>query len=266
MANDREVLREIWEGKVPVCFQLDPEEVYDLQAPDPFYLMVPRLSYFPLCTDKVRKHFMRHVQQEGQDKPENEMWLEFNGIPLKWHIPIGALLDLYHNDVQLPWNIVVHFRKFPEDVLMRCNNKEIVESHFLSCIKEADVLKHRGQLVSNMQKKDHNQLWLGLLNDKFDQFWAVNRKLMEATSDEGFKYIPFRCYISEDKYIQRLVKPLLEDGHRKTLKHLLNELFPNEETASVRTHGIIPSLDAPLQWLSEHLSYPDNFLHLILIT
>lgn len=53
MANDREVLREIWEGKIPVCFQLDPEEVSDLQAPDPFYLMVPRLSYFPLCTDKV---------------------------------------------------------------------------------------------------------------------------------------------------------------------------------------------------------------------
>lgn len=55
MANDREVLREIWEGKIPVCFQLDSEEVYDLQAPDPFYLMVPRLSYFPLCTDKVSK-------------------------------------------------------------------------------------------------------------------------------------------------------------------------------------------------------------------
>lgn len=55
MANDREVLREIWEGKIPVCFQLDSEEVYDFQAPDPFYLMVPRLSYFPLCTDKVSK-------------------------------------------------------------------------------------------------------------------------------------------------------------------------------------------------------------------
>ncbi|CAB0044726.1 unnamed protein product [Trichogramma brassicae] len=157
-------------------------------------------------------------------------------------------------------------KRFSIHPRIRALTGEIVESHFLSCIKEADVLKHRGQVVSNMQKKDHNQLWLGLLNDKFDQFWAVNRKLMEATSDEGFKYIPFRCYISEDKYIQRLVKPLLEDGHRKTLKHLLNEVFPNEETASVRTHGIIPSLDAPLQWLSEHLSYPDNFLHLILIT
>lgn len=182
------------------------------------------------------------------------MWLEFNGIPLKWHIPIGVLMDLYHNDIQLPWNIVVHFDKFPEDVLMHCHNKfvqpinflfklisnknvtyfllnfrEVVESYFLSCIKEADVLKHRGQVVSNMQKKDHTQLWLGLLNDKFDQFWAVNRKLMEATSDDGFKYIPFRCYTSEDKYIQKLVKPLNEDGQRKTLKHLLNEVFPDND-------------------------------------
>lgn len=53
MANDREILREIWEGKLPVCFQLDENEVYELQQPDPFYLMVPRLSYFPLVIDKV---------------------------------------------------------------------------------------------------------------------------------------------------------------------------------------------------------------------
>lgn len=45
-----------------------------------------------------------------------------------------------------------------------CNYREVVEAHFMSCIKEADVLKHRGQIVSSMQKKDHNQLWLGLQN------------------------------------------------------------------------------------------------------
>lgn len=30
----------------------------------------------------------------------------------------------------------------------------------------------------------------------------------------------------------------------------------------MRTHGIDINADTPLQWLSEHLSYPDNFLHL----
>lgn len=36
----------------------------------------------------------------------------------------------------------------------------------MSTVKEADVLKHRGQVMSTMQKKDHNQLWLGLQNGK----------------------------------------------------------------------------------------------------
>lgn len=191
------------------------------------------------------------------------MWLEFNGMPLKWHYPIGVLLDIYFNDIQLPWNIVVHFDKFPENVLMHCQNKcvisfmqyqhslfayliikddvnttlcnfrEVVEAHFLSCIKEADVLKHRGQIVSSMQKKDHTQLWNGIMNDKFDQFWSVNGRLMEASTEDGFKYIPFRCYTIEDKYIQRLVKPMNEEGQRKTLKHLLNEVFPDQENGTV---------------------------------
>lgn len=53
MASDREILREIWEGKLPVCFILNSEEVIDLPSPEPYYLMVPRLSYFPLVTEKV---------------------------------------------------------------------------------------------------------------------------------------------------------------------------------------------------------------------
>lgn len=71
----------------------------------------------------------------------------------------------------------------------------------MSALKEADFLKHRGQITSTMQKKDHSQLWLGLVNEKFDQFWAVNRRLMESVGDqEAFKSIPVRCYypVSEE--------------------------------------------------------------------
>lgn len=58
MATDRDVLRDLWDGKLPVCFVLNNEEVYDLQAPEAFYLMVPRLSYFPLIWDKVDYFFL----------------------------------------------------------------------------------------------------------------------------------------------------------------------------------------------------------------
>lgn len=51
MANDREVLKVLWEGKVPVKFVV--EDMQDMQDQSEYYLMVPRVSYFPLITDKV---------------------------------------------------------------------------------------------------------------------------------------------------------------------------------------------------------------------
>lgn len=53
MAHDREVLRMIWEGQIGICFQADSEEIVGIK-PEPFYLMVSRLSYLPLVTDKVK--------------------------------------------------------------------------------------------------------------------------------------------------------------------------------------------------------------------
>lgn len=36
----------------------------------------------------------------------------------------------------------------------------------MSCVKEADALKHKSQVINEMQKKDHKQLWMGLQNGK----------------------------------------------------------------------------------------------------
>ncbi|CRK97994.1 CLUMA_CG011363, isoform A [Clunio marinus] len=259
MANDREVLKVMWEGKIPVKFIT--EDDHDDQ--DSYFLMVPRVSYFPLVTDKVKKHFQRYIENE-----ENEVWLSYNEIPLKWHFPIGLLFDLLATDDSLPWQIKVNFKKFPEDVLFKCSNKDVVESHFMSCLKEADALKHKGQVISQMQKKDHKTLFLGLLNDKFDQFWAVNRRLMESAEQEGFKHIPLRCYSDDGSstYIQKLIVPITETGQKKTLQDLLSEFStPARKAVGAKSHGIEIPIDTELQWLSETLSYPDNFLHLVLI-
>ena len=38
MADDREVLKEIWNGKVPVCFQLSLDEVVSSTPPENLYV------------------------------------------------------------------------------------------------------------------------------------------------------------------------------------------------------------------------------------
>ncbi|XP_046353948.2 autophagy protein 5-like isoform X2 [Haliotis rufescens] len=266
MAEDREILREVWEGRIPVCFALASEEIETVEQPDPYYLLVPRQSYFPLVTDKVQKHFLKSVEVEKQ----GEMWLEFEGQPLRWHYPIGVLFDLYGSGTSLPWSVTVHFQHFPEDELLHCPNKEAVESHFMSVVKEADALKHRSQVVNSMQKKDHKQLWTGLQNDKFEQFWSVNKKLMETTVEDSFKYIPYRIYLPDQPLIQRLFRPVNEMGETETLGTLLDMSLPDDtkedlENVHVLIQGIEPSLETPILWLSEHCSYPDNFLHICVV-
>ena len=66
------------------------------------------------------------------------------------------------------------------------------------------------------------------ISDKFDQFWAVNRKLMEVNSEETFKYIPFRLYQGEKPFSQKLVKPINEEGQKKTLFHFLQEIYADD--------------------------------------
>lgn len=59
---------------------------------------------------------------------------------------------------------------------------------------------------------------------------------MEVSGEsDHFKYIPFRCYI-DDGYKQKLVKPVAEDGSRKTLEHLLKEVFPNKPSGKANPH------------------------------
>jgi autophagy-related protein 5 len=82
MANDREVLKVLWEGKIPAKFVIDSNDSEN----DAFFLMLPRISYFALSTDKVKKHFQRHLEKE------DDIWFSYMDVPLKFHIPIGTII------------------------------------------------------------------------------------------------------------------------------------------------------------------------------
>ena len=67
-----------------------------------------------------------------------EIWLDFEGTPIKWHIPVGVLYDQFcvlNNDnnlsemllssysAMLPWNLTVHFSKFPEHEILHYDSR-----------------------------------------------------------------------------------------------------------------------------------------------
>lgn len=163
-------------------------------------------------------------------------------------------------------------QRFPEGIVP-CNTRSSMESAFLSNLKEADALKRRESIVSTMPKKDHNQLWNAVVNHKFDQFWSINRRLMLPDSGQDvFRHIPFRFYLRSKGdiplLIQKLVKPLMNNNDPATYRNLLIDVLGQKyiENDNYRCvlHGVEPDYDLPLQWMSEHLSYSDNFLHIVI--
>lgn len=181
----------------------------------------------------------------------NEMWLDYEGQPIKWQHPIGLSWDLFGTNYELPWRLILHFSEFPAKDITRCNTKSQIEANFMSSIKEADALKHKGIVIQNMVKKDHNQLWSSLINDKFDQFWSVNSRLMERIDSEAFRYIPFRLYLPDYTYIQKLIRPCTTD---KQIFHILDrsKLQANtdkttscESPSSTTTAMVTPSIPSP---------------------
>jgi len=275
MTEDKEILKEVWNGKLPICFKLSQDECGSAE-PEEIYLMVSRQTYFPLVLDKVQRHFAEFLSNPANRA--NEIWLDFNGTALKWHYPVGLLFDLYANEgtgvafdsaqsVNIPWSLNVHFENFPADLISTQNSKDIVESHFLSTVKEADAIKHKGKIINDMLKKDHKQLWFGVQNDKFDQFWTVNKKLMEGMDgmDGCFRAIPYRIYQNDKSFVQTTFEPMSETGKKRSLGDLLESALGPACKQNIRLvliQGIQPSYETSLQWLSEHLSYPDNFLHI----
>ena len=52
--------------------------------------MLPRMSYFSLATDKVKKYFSKFV---SDDSINGDVWFSFHGNPVKLHLPIGLIYD-----------------------------------------------------------------------------------------------------------------------------------------------------------------------------
>eukprot|EP00041_Stephanoeca_diplocostata_P019863 m.432780 g.432780 ORF g.432780 m.432780 type:complete len:288 (-) comp21414_c1_seq4:782-1645(-) len=276
-SSDLDVDRDIFNGRIAVAFTIASNEIPHGRSSDtyePFFMLAPRTGYLTLCAEKIRQHFHLPVPS-GSNSSENvdEMWFEHEGRALKWNMPIGVLYDCIGSDRGLPWSVTVHIKNYPETILLRCPSMATIETYFVNQLKQACHIKHGTTQVDGLQsEQDRKELWFGLTTDDFEHYRRVNEKLMLCSDGHWFKRAPFRIYVVDaevaknaNKQIVVLQQPFdltTADGVPLTLANLLDTLLGQLQPSKVVTHGIEPPRDTPLQWLCEHCTYPDNFLHL----
>ncbi|EGC33469.1 hypothetical protein DICPUDRAFT_80751 [Dictyostelium purpureum] len=221
---DEDIKKSVWEGKIPIIFTLSPDDLTSHLPPSPYTFMAPRNSYFPLITSVVKEYFSSSTLVLL-----DEMWLEYRGIPLKWHVPIGVLYDTLvlsksGGVIEQPyWNIVVHFQSYPDKILLKCPNIEAVRTYYKNVLKEATFIK-QGDInkFNNLTINQSNDLWDGLKNHDYDKFWSVNKKFAPNSYKE-YKNIPIRLIINYKPPVQELIP--VYDGENSTTEITLENLF-----------------------------------------
>lgn len=146
-----------------------------------YKILYPRLSYLPFLLPKLHT-FFRPSLIHPESEPHSG-WFSFEGVPLKWHYPLGLLYDLYagaepasqsttadYNLTQsvilagvgkhaqpsdedetgtpksdrLPWRLTLHFENWPDEDLVRLDAEGLViHDAFINSVKEADSLRIR---------------------------------------------------------------------------------------------------------------------------
>jgi autophagy-related protein 5 len=155
---------------------------------------VPRLSYLPTLLPRLHDFFSPFLIHASEGSHTG--WLSFEGVPLKWHYPVGLLYDLFSgaefhgggrtagvdkgkrkggdeeeqrrsgDDVEeesgvLPWKLVLHFTEWPEEHLLGLDEGgKYFHDNFVNAVKEADVIRNgTGNIILQLSEADSRSLW-----------------------------------------------------------------------------------------------------------
>ncbi|KAG6517852.1 autophagy protein 5-like [Zingiber officinale] len=168
-----EAMKYVWEGAIPLQIHLHESDVTTLPPPPPALVLGPRIGYLPLLVPIIKPYF------SGALPPgEDTVWFDYKGLPLKWYVPLGVLFDLLCAEPERPWNLTVHFRGYPGEVLTPCEGEETVKWSYINSLKEAAyVINGNSKSIMNMPQADQFDLWQSLIKGDMDGYHRISSRL-----------------------------------------------------------------------------------------
>jgi autophagy-related protein 5 len=82
--------------------------------------------YLLTLMNQIEKGFKERRAKISRDKNTT---LSDNKLLSRWHLPVGVLFDLAsaaelaNGGITPPWNITVHFDKYPDKEILKCDSR-----------------------------------------------------------------------------------------------------------------------------------------------
>ncbi|KAJ5895053.1 Autophagy protein [Penicillium taxi] len=239
------IQRSVWDGRIPLQIVLAPSESRSYNKTDPYLISFPRISYLPSLLPRLRAFYSSSLINPNSQ--HHEGWFEFEGVPLKWHYPVGLLFDLYagvdpatkranmgddsrNSQSSLSWTLTVHFSDWPSEDLVRLDpDGMVMNDAFINSVKEADFLRNgTAKGIMSLSKEDSSGLWQAVENVDLPSFQRISHVLLPPLS-QPFRNVPIRIFL-----------PLPPDEDSSSLKVVQSPLPPSVATNLQASQAISP--------------------------
>ena len=208
------------------------------------------------------------------------MWLEYEGIPLKWQFPLGVLLDSLEVSIENgPVNLKLYVSQIDNTKVIPCENQDTLKTNYLSYLKEANALKYsKENKVLNLQTKYIDQLRQLVYNNDI-KLLKEFKSIMSILSVNGFAQIekyPVRFVFEKAKIV--LTKPFEVNAFKEektilliTMKQYFCKVLKEEyyekikEKYNIYIHGIKVNETMPFVFYYDNFNYWDNYLYIVFV-
>ncbi|KAE8365452.1 autophagy protein 5 [Aspergillus caelatus] len=266
------IQKAVWDGRLPLQISLAPSESRIYDQTDPYLISYPRISYLPSLLPRLRAFFASSLIDPSSHAHDG--WFSFEGVPLKWHLPIGLLYDLYagadpaskgtaesedagwdidDQDSPLPWRLVVHFSDWPDEELVRLDaDGMVMNDAFINSVKEADFLRNgTAKGIMSLSKEDSSGLWKSVQDVELPSFQRISNILLPPLN-QPFRNIPIRIFLPLPpdsgspslKVVQSPVPPSIPPASVAASQLALSRssITPQTQTVGSALHSLLPHL------------------------
>ncbi|KAJ5774169.1 hypothetical protein N7457_009065 [Penicillium paradoxum] len=261
------IQKAVWDGRLPLEIVLAPSESRTFDKTDPYLVAYSRISYLPSLLPRLRAFFSSSLIDPNSQSHDG--WFEFEGVPLKWHYPVGLLFDLYagadpasktatrgdestEGGSSLPWRLVVHFSDWPHDLVRLDANGMVMNDAFINSVKEADFLRNgTAKGIMSLSKEDSSGLWKAVEEVDLPSFQRITSILLPQPS-QPFRNVPIRIFLplppdaenSALKVVQSPLPPSMPASNMQASQMLSSRasLAPQPQTIGTVLHTLLPNL------------------------
>ncbi|EHY52227.1 Autophagy protein 5 [Exophiala dermatitidis] len=264
--------RTIWEARLPLEIRLASSECRSFDEADPYLIAYPRLSYLPLLLPRLHAFFSPSLIVDPETISPYSGYFTYDGVPLKWHLPLGLLYDIYilstkdadagtgtdNSNTSLPFKLTLHFNPpDPEKASMMAATPVVLHDSFINSVKEADFLRSgTAKPIMTLGAQESRALWTSTQDNDLSTFAKIHASLMPAPGQ--LRNIPLRVYLpspadqdptkGQVKVIQSSIPPTLAIASSQStstaagLRAASGGGAGQAQTLGTALHQLIPSL------------------------